>query len=473
MFNANNMKTAIKTISRNIAFKRDTTLDIDTQAISAISNDPVDSVRIAFANKLKHGNKIENIQALSNEFAKNLKQSIDDLNKMKTAVSELKNRTDLLNKNILARNRTISSLENIVDTTEVTTPICWEKMNSIGNPLALLARIHAEIDFKEDKFNEHCLTILLNNLTVASALEIAPVPEGDTRTNVIEAIAKSYSHLDREDIDRAFSNIQQGFVFVLNQMRSEISANPGEINIQPILKQYDLYKSVIGAIKSGVLELAESTLAVLAANASFYEKYLDAVAYYLCYMRHEFWKDALIVPFKLVNMDNHEDFVTKGGTQLLLVQFLNDHPNIPLTGYSVNFVFESSKKLEEMHEEERSAAVGQIAAIKEGAAEESFVMTATQYLNDKRVDGDPSRLASDIYNYEKNKTIEDKFYDLIIMTEYKGTLTQKLHKRLSEKYIKHASSTEALSGKDIKAIDTSVYTDLISEFIVKRLIDVK
>jgi len=60
------------------------------------------------------------------------------------------------------------------------------------------------------------------------------------------------------------------------------------------------------------------------------------------------------------------------------------------------------------------------------------------------------------------------FYDLIIQSCYRETIVPEIYKRLTNAYLKHASSSESISQEVCDQIEAAVYADMVSEYLVEQ-----
>ena len=190
--------------------------------------------------------------------------------------------------------------------------------------------------------------------------------------------------------------------------------------------------------------------------------------------RRNRWEKALLVAGPAINADNLPEFEKAGGKLNDVVKYNNYFYKdivVPNNGVSAETLFNGIKSVESKIDEEIANKKIAIDAQIKQIEFDSFCAAGSEWINNNRqffnsMDSrDCAKLLRMIGNTDKS--IEDKAYNLILNSKFAGTSTIHLFNMLSKGYSEHIAQHQNLSAEDAAAIDTRVYSRIISDRLLE------
>ena len=237
------------------------------------------------------------------------------------------------------------------------------------------------------------------------------------------------------------------------------------------------YNRLYDAISATDLDLSSSTIEELGKHIDAMRSISNTMLYIASYYRNIVWKESVLLPGPFSNTDNMNSFMEEGGSQTRLAQhckkFYSETP-IPSKGISGKFIIQSAERLENEFSKEAAKNVAFINAEKKRIERAAFITTSVEYLKSTTLSpkfasrSDLNKYAASVYDSMVNAPVESRFYKLIINAKHPNSVTSVLYDRIGKAYAEYANKTGKLSKETCEELDTKVYADMISEYLVNQ-----
>lgn len=475
-------------VMTNNSFLRDTVRGLVSSTLVdadiSIENvsEAVKEYEALYNNKLENADQFCSLDTIANAFAAKLHTGVETLRKVKDNVTEL---VETVNNRVvtrLAEDAFLSAFYNI-DKHPTMKEVEWNKLDNI-NELGVIIKLHDTINLGlEAPVTNEIISLLLNRTPYTddkSELTSITIPEEKT-TKIVNALAAQVKGYSRDYIAGAFQNILEldthRCIQATNKLKSFANGkDAAEIN--KMLSLADSYNQILPLMNKNVLDLAESTMVEL-------NKHIDAIQYitnmtiYLCsHYRNTIWKNSVIVPGTLYNPDVMDEYEKQGGNMTQLCHHTNEyHPDgkIPTHGISGQYVIDRAKALSPKIEQRIAVDSQKAEQLKKEITRGEFIYAGVEWLDAHKqyyspsfYSNDLSKFAAAVYDNNINAPMTNMFYDLIIQSCYRETIVPEIYKRLTNAYLKHASSSESISQEVCDQIEAAVYADMVSEYLVEQ-----
>lgn len=223
-----------------------------------------------------------------------------------------------------------------------------------------------------------------------------------------------------------------------------------------------------------LLDVSNSTMSAIMERVNVINSIVDVLTYTCIDYRRNRWEKALLVAGPAINADNLPEFEKAGGKLNDVVKYNNYFYKdivVPNNGVSAETLFNGIKSVESKIDEEIANKKIAIDAQIKQIEFDSFCAAGSEWINNNRqffnsMDSrDCAKLLRMIGNTDKS--IEDKAYNLILNSKFAGTSTIHLFNMLSKGYSEHIAQHQNLSAEDAAAIDTRVYSRIISDRLLE------
>lgn len=460
------------------------------------TNAGVRDALIEFANIVKdpdYKDICKKFQEVADTFNLCFKKSYEELTGIKGEVNKLVASSEDLAKSRISEDPVLASLESSQSTSTKLKPIQWGYLNNV-NQSVLERKLLSNLNMDEipNGSEKYVHDLLIAHLPFGSASKIksfAPldITKGKMRS-MIDSLASRIPNYSKQEVQNTFAHILHLDQFdcnkAINSIRNMMNGTSAS-KINYILRFTNVYNTVMDQISDESLDLAKSTMAGVMERVNAMHSFIDLTTYFCVYYRNNVWKDAVVVPGMLVNTDNWGEFcqadkqIIKSNPTLAIIQYKNkvyeDH-EIPVYGISGKTIIDRCENIAKEAYEIASANTLRCNQKKKDIYRDSFITTAGRWLRAQNnfskeyINSNPERFAASIYDSNRDDAVENMYYSVILNSCYVNTLTSTIHKRLRDEYKKAMSTATALTERDKINLDTKVLSDLMTEYLVEKLV---
>ena len=451
---------------------------------------PVSDMVAEYASMENNGGEFEHqfssFDQIANAFASRLKDGAEILTNIKKEVSDLCEATSERISIRIAEDPVLAEICNVKKDLKMDA-VAWEHLDKV-DLRSIRYTLHDAAHMEaEREVTVNVLHAIINQLDCANQYNQVILNKIELTKEVFDRIVSNLHKClpteSREVVAGMFRNLlEYNTAACLNSVTAAKNFLTGKSvsDINRIMHISSAYKQMFAIMTADILDLATSTMEELTKHIASMTKFVNTMLYIASYYRNVVWTDAVIVPGPLCNMDNMEAYENKGGTMTNLVQHNNrfydqKDLSVPTKGISGEFILQSSERLSADFEKESAKAAKKINQTKSDIERASFILTATNYLNESndlspkfQMSKNLTQYAASIYDGMKNSPMEDKFYKLIFNAKHIGTIVPELYSRLSNAYVEYATKVGSISEESCEELDIAVYSDMISEYLVNQ-----
>lgn len=454
-------------------------------------NTAVDEYQYTVNNMVDHYHDLTPIKTVADAFANQLYVGVKSLSNVKKTVNRLADDVDRLSNRMMAEIPAISStMEHLEEPSVKFDKINWDQLNDI-NEAVVYANLNATIALEAGEVStRNQIQILINRLpfgTVDSNAKINKIHiNKKAAKNTLDTVFKRIRNVSLKDVKYVLT-----MLFDLDEIKCRSAINTfsdalyNSENINSIIQMARDFTLVLDHVNADTLKFSASTVKELLARKDILVKYADMATYISSFYRSTIWADAIMVPGKRLNPDNWKEFRNNGGTSIGLAHHLNHYyhdTDIPSTGIRTKEVLEKRDMVITAAKEEAATNMAYINERKKTIRRNAFMAVAMGWLNKNKKKwspqfasaGDINPFITAVYDSSVNASIESVLYKLILNSCCLNTVTSKLHKNLSDIYLKHVQVGGIVTDEQREALDLTVYANMITDFILQqKMIEVK
>jgi len=430
---------------------------------------------------LTYGNSFETFDAVAKVIVEKLKNTNNVINDIKDEVSRLKELIDKQIETLLASDP-FTALHYGKETSSVEyDSIDWKPYSVVGSDKQIINNVHTKLNIRSSDIQSLNLISLSVRKLVESSNNFSSVDlPTETITEVLTQINTELDDMLLDDIRDVFKIITDMPRF--NRFRSNIVMNSKKpSDISSVLFFLEMVKKVylvMNILNSSVIDLSKTAKETIANNCKILDDYLLCIGYILVFNRRIVFNETLVLPGKLINPDNKEEYLAQNGDNQMIAHhlaYLYEDGIIPVKGIMLSSVITMAPKIKERVRKEAANTAVRIKLIKNDATRTAVKNIFDKYLKQELASDRTIALTNPnkfINNHiesiiTQNKLIEDVLYELIVSLFYKNTFVEVLYKRLGNEYIKLLSNKTDINNDDVLISEINVYTDLICDFLFK------
>lgn len=485
----------------NIAFTDSTGLDADVHTLTMADPLPknaelnAESIHSIMNNydSLKEGTHVlsrsvstESFQNVSNALGTKISNITKTMRNVKSCVDSIVNETK---RNVDLTMSLDPVLIQFVDKpfTDVTLPQSrWGYLDKV-NERVLVDQINAKHHLNEEHISKIGIDYMLNDLPQSNRYNHVDLYEVGIPEEKAEKIAnKVFLALNKKVSQKRIRRVL-ATTFALNdyqcssfisKLRSMEKDFHKAITINAAMEDISDYLAVLPLLTEEFTGLAASSYAELDKHIQILAEYTKAYAYMCSYYRNDVWKDAILLPGRIVNSDNWKDFTEKGGDMLTILRhyvayYHKNDKVLPRNGVTMDEVLRQKDVLQKEFAQKSVEAHENIAKRRAAILRDQFANAATNWMerNRKHFSKEfPAHVnlkdyALNIYDYQPNQPLETAAYNIILNTCYMNNPVNRLYKTMTNMYVKHAASTEGFSTEDMHMIDANVMSRMIIDML--------
>ena len=299
-------------------------------------------------------------------------------------------------------------------------------------------------------------------------------------TKIVDVVSSKLPRIAHSHVIGIIQNI-----FELNEsnMRSMVYSATrlaNGYNLKDINKYITLaceYVQVLHVLTADVLDISNSLMEEYRQHADVFNQYAETILYIASYYRNEVWKNSVLLPGSLINPDTYTDYVNQGGSMNDIVRHRNQYYQkdpIPTKGISGEFISSSVESIKNNISETMVKNADEIEKKKRVIERDSFIAVATEYLSNNTKKLDPkfahknsiSRYAATVFDATANLPIETRFYRLLMGSCHINDIVSNMYNRLEKAYTESSERLGKIDADDKLKIETAVYADMISDYLV-------
>lgn len=437
-------------------------------------------------NMVDHYNDLMPIRDIANAFAKQLHNGIKSLSNIKKTVTRLVDNTISYAHDEMLKDASLAvTMENINDTILKFSKINWEKLDVVDEQSIFITH-NASLGLGRNQSpNTSQINILINRLPfgtpynnpVLERIDINKEAAKETFNAVFKQLKAPVQAKDVKYVLSMLFDLDSYKCFsAINTLRTALTDST---QINSMLTMVRDFAPVLNAVTEDTLKFSTTTKQLLLDRKEILKKYVDATAYICSYFRNTVWKDAILVPGNRLNPDVWVDFRKQGGSSIALAQHMThfySDSEVPQAGVSTNSVITSRAHVLECATEAASTQMAEIDRKKRDILRNAFIYHGQDWLlknkskwsNEFTHANNPTAFTSAIYDSNSNAPLESMFYKLIINACCPNTIVNQLYQNLSDIYLKHAAVGGELTTAQCEALDMTVYTNMITDFLIKK-----
>jgi len=437
-------------------------------------------------NMSDHYNDLKPIKDIADAFAKTLNAGIKSLSNTKKLVTKLTEATnDLAHKQMVEDPAIAVSLSHIEEPTVSFNKVNWNNLDMIDEEF-VYNNLNTQVDVApSDTPSKLKVSILLNRLPFATnhntidfkPIEINKEAAKTTLNNVCKRIGTRLPIADVKyvlsmlfDLDRYKCNT------AVNTLR-EVLEDPTKIN--SVLQMARDFTVVLEAVNDNTLAFSASTKKELLDRCDILKQYADMSVYMATYYRTVVWRDAVLVPGNKLNPDTWQDFRKKGGSSIAVahhVKHFYSDSDIPACGIAMKDILDSRDRVISESKESMASSLVDVAIKKKNIQRGSFIYVATDWLNNNKKfwtkqfigANNVSGFVAGVYDSTVEASVESAFYKVIFNSCCSNSLVTTLHSKLTDIYTKHVAMGGTLTEAQCEALELTVYSDMITDFLITQ-----
>ena len=437
-------------------------------------------------NRLHYGDQFKHFDDMANMFAKKLHDGITNLKKIKRDVTWLSEDVMRRYKQYVAEDPVVSAYTGEQDLSKLTMPaVNWDLLRGVSERV-VISKVHEKIGQEDDaQINSSVVYMALNTLPGVSdgrtcePVDLKPEKVEKIIDNVYSSVKGKCTRLDVQNVVRSTIFLTSDDLRRAANGLTALAEHRNVENINNVMTTIHCNELILPHITDEVTDVSAAARKKINYNIDLIREITDMASYVVINFRNNVWRDSILLPGPMINSDNADQFFAKGGTVSALVQYYNyayKDTGVPAVGVGLDFTINSLGKAVS----EYKAEAARQAHICEGKKKEflrsAFINASVEFLQKHQDQLSHTFQASNIVQYVVSvydsvlteAPLENRLYDLILDSCYINSMERNLYHRLSQAYLKHAGSTEALTDEMCDHIDVGVYASMISEYLVEK-----
>lgn len=365
----------------------------------------------------------------------------------------------------------------------------WDDINIIGSEHSIVEKFHAK-DNINDAASRVTMNIVRNKLPMVvdqNCFGDLKLTE-DSYNKCLEALNSLFSQrAGVTDVPAVLAtitsaNASKNFARQITNIADTVSGHDAD-NCVELLAIIRNYGPVVEGLKQGIIELSDEHQTILEKNLETMMTYLEYAAYYIHVCRRSIYADTIMLPNEMINKDAQDDFISKGGTMLMVYHhryYVYQDSKIPNAGISASSVLDRADQIVQRVTEDVRNIDTRIAAISNEAKRTSFRSVVERYAV-KAIQNDPehgAHFADYKHLLDKYATtyvsigasLTDCLYGFIIDHQYRDTFASVLYEQLGAAYTRNLKAATELTEEDTNLIETGVFSSLVSQFLVEKFV---
>lgn len=422
------------------------------------------------------------MESISDTFATKLKDGCSKLKDIQTDVAVL---SEDINKSIEQRislDPKLSKLLSDKDAKHEFDVYSFDMLNYVGSKDELIRSIHDAVIAKDatEINDDYKFNISVSKYLNKTLLNIVPKNielSEEIKQKVVNEVVELDSALPKENVIKLLNLITSDIQLsrVLVEAKKYLSMDS---NVNESFFALSSYVNIIGPILLKLEEILlknDVSIELIKDNVLILNSIMEISAYYVIYHRYNTFKDTVLFVNGVLNPDMVQRTKDAGISNNDIAKYnkylLKDF-GPGKCGIVLQKLIENKEKVDKMFADAEKEDNIYIASAKSMIIRAAFASVLSNYFKDK--------INVDTYNnmYDRadrisrfNMTMEDCLYLAIIQTLYSGTVVELLHRRLGDAYKTLLSENKDVTEVIVNETNIGVYSELISEFLVKHFVD--
>jgi len=417
-------------------------------------------------------------QDIADRIAMDINTSLENLNAVTKQVKALvKSHNEIVN-SLTKVNPVLDVLSNEENNAEVAIEtLDWAGLEGVSS-FIVRAKVNNTIGAEPTAKADHLMyDRLLNNLPYSHKYNSPEIEKlelsEEAYARIVDAVNKNtdLGETISKQVVNSLCNFNRQYCFAAKRFCNDlIHHNFADSSIKTALEMIRVWSRAIPVLASQeLLDVSNTTMNTINKHVGMISSIIDLVAYATIDIRENFWNKSVLLPGNMINKDTYSYFTENGGDKTMIAKFANYEYKdiaIPTAGVEGEQIINSIKRISEQVDKEIEEKKINVKKELKKVQDQAFVLVSNKWAKEnkecfKRMDQeDVDKFCRMVGN--QNISTEDKFYQLILNSKFRGTDTQDLYNALSNEYTEHMKMYSELKEEDIARLDTRVFARIAS-----------